>query len=692
MDAPDDNSPDRIEQVLGPGGLLSRQLPSYEARPMQLSMAHAVQRALRDQTRLVVEAGTGTGKTLAYLVPAVLSGLKVVISTGTKTLQEQIYSRDLPMLLSLMQLELPVACMKGLSNYLCLRRLDEHRRSAGTLLPDPRLEPLLRWAGSTESGDRAELAELPDGGTLWSEVSPSSDTRIGPRCAFYEDCFVTRMRRQGAAARVVVVNHHLLFADLMLRAAHPEAAVLPAYEALVLDEAHQLEGIATSFFGHSVSSGMFLRVGRDARKVALLDGDRTAERLTERMEQGAAELFHQISLEMSLLQARRSRGPARMKLESPPLAGEAQQVYLRLDSLLEAMALHLQGAAEKGREDLANLARRVTRLRDGLALFDQRPGEGFILWAQQQQRGRGFSLHASPVEVGPLLRETLLAEQLPMVFTSATLAAGSSRGRSSLGYFRQRVGLAAPAPAEPPPEHQGEPEQDRDLELEQLEEVVQELVLPSPFDFARQALMYVPSDLPQPHSADFVPAVADRVTELLQITCGRALVLFTSHRNLALASELLSGRLPYTMLCQGDRPRSLLLEQFREETSSVLLATASFWEGVDVAGESLSLVVMDKLPFAVPDDPLTSARMDLLRRQGRDPFNQYQLPQAALSLKQGFGRLIRHRQDRGVVAVLDSRLVKRGYGRFLVESLPRCPRTRHLQRVREFFAPAAAPG
>ena len=655
---------DLMQQILGPDGALSQRLGEvYEARPVQLTMARGVERALQRDSMLVVEAGTGTGKTLAYLVPALLSGLKVVISTGTKTLQEQIFRKDLPLAQELLGLNLPVACMKGISNYICQRRLSEYRRSARLLVPDPQLEPLLRWAGTTETGDRAELTALPEGGTTWPEVSPTPDSRIGPRCAFYEECFITHMRRQGAAAQVVVVNHHLLFADLLLRQQHAEAAVLPAYEALILDEAHQLESVATSFFGQRVSSGMVLTLARDARRAAVLDDDRTVDQLTEKVDGSAGELFHLLSASLS-----RGRRPGRFRLSEPPLTGRLQRPYHTLDAALEALAEHLRGAP-KEREDLANLAQRAQRLRDGLALFSEHPSEGYILWAERKQR-RGFSLHASPVEVGPLLQQTLLADGGPMVFTSATLAAGGNgtaqangNQRSPLSYYRQRVGLDGP----------------------QQQGLVDQLVLPSPFDFQQQALLYVPSDLPRPNSPEFVTRISERIIDLLAISRGRALVLFTSYRNLLAARDLIDGQLPYPLLCQGDSSRAALLDQFRQQTHSVLLATASFWEGVDVVGESLSLVVMDKLPFAVPDDPIIAARIDLLRAQGVDPFIHYQLPQTALSLKQGFGRLIRHRQDRGLVAVLDSRLARSGYARFLLQSLPPSPRTSDLDRVRAFF-------
>jgi ATP-dependent DNA helicase DinG len=655
-----------ILRLLGPGGPLASSLPgAYEHRPAQIQMARAVLQALTNDSKLVVEAGTGTGKTLAYLVPALLAELKVVISTGTKTLQEQIYKRDLPLLLEALGLDLPVACMKGISNYLCLRRYAEFRRGGDLLVPDPQLSQLARWAEVTDSGDRGELSALPDEGTLWPEVSPTHETRLGPRCPYFEDCFVTRMRREGAAARVVVVNHHLLFADLALRSAYPEAAVLPAHEALILDEAHQLEAVATSFFGSSASPGRFVSLARDSRRAAAQDQDSDAARLADGVEANAAELFHLLARQLGREAGSRGSGhnrPGRFRLHDPPLCGHLEQPYFRLDAALEALAEHLHQRAA-GREERANLVQRARRLREGLALFAERPEGGFILWAEQRPRGGGLSLHASPVEVGPLLQQTLLCEPMPMVFTSATLATGDREGQP-LAFYRQRLGLTGP----------------------ELDEQVEELVLPSPFDFAGQALLYTPRDLPLPNSPQFIGGACGRVEQLLELSAGRALVLFTSHRNLEAARALLVGRLDFPLLVQGERPRTLLLEQFREQVSSVLLATASFWEGVDVAGEALSLVIIDKLPFAVPDDPLTAARIERLRSQGRDPFVAYQLPQAALSLKQGFGRLIRHRSDRGVVAVLDRRLVERGYGRTLLSALPPCPQTTDLDQVRAFFA------
>ncbi len=685
---------DQAAAILGPEGLLAARLRgAYEPRPAQLAMARAVARCLEDESKLVVEAGTGTGKTLAYLVPAVLSGRKVVISTGTKTLQEQIFHRDLPALLEVLEAELPVACMKGISNYLCLRRLDEARRCP-QLISDPHLERLLRWAGETASGDRAELAELPDSSPLWGEVSPTPETRIGPRCRFFEDCFVTRMRRAAAAAQVVVVNHHLLLADLALRSQHPAATVLPSFEALIIDEAHQLEAIATAFFGQSASSGKLTTLARDQQRAALLHDDPRLDRLARHLAEASAELFYLLEEELPARAAcaspsgratgaRQGEGgdASRLRLHEAPLADRLQEPYFTVDAALEATSEHLRLRAS-GAEDLALLAGRAEELRQALGLFAGPPARGFIFWAEQHRSG--LSLHASPVEVGSLLARTLLADPIPVVFTSATLAtrelaaapregearrvapdgpaARSERGPSARGgcaYFRGRVGLA-----------------ERDD--------VEELVLPSPFAFERQALLYAPRDLPHPASPEFVLHASERMCQLIDITGGRALCLFTSYRHLQAARSILAAQLDYPLLCQGEAPRSRLLERFRREVASVLLATASFWEGVDVIGESLSLVIIDKLPFAVPSDPLTAARIEALRERGEEPFTAYQLPQAALALRQGFGRLIRHRADRGIVAILDRRLHEKAYGGVLLESLPPCPRTSDLLRVRAF--------
>ncbi len=642
-----------VGQILGPGGLLARAIPAYEPRPSQVDMAERVMDALRTRRPLLVEAGTGTGKTLAYLVPAILSGLKVVISTGTKNLQEQIYRKDIPLL----QAELPqvftAACMKGISNYLCRRRFKDHDlRSATRGTIDSTLDAIRSWSRETESGDRAELPQLADDSPLWREVSATAETRLGTRCPHYEECFVTQARRRAQSADLVIVNHHLFFADLALRSAWPQAQLLPAYEAVIFDEAHQLEDVATDYFGVGVSTLRVQALVRDvARAVAGNHAPDRVSALAAHVEKRSAVMFDALRRTLDVRQER-------CVVSADTWKGDAEQGAHALDTALEALENALGAASGRqladGGEEAEALGRRASAIRADLALLvegAQKFDRKHVFWAEL--RGRTVLLHASPIDVADILREKLLGQVDAAIFTSATLTAGGS-----FEFIRARLGL----------------------------ESAMEARLASPFDFQRQAILYLPKDLPEPGEEAFAEAAAERMRELVEITRGRAFLLFTSHRQLQKVYKLLAHQLEQPVLVQGEKPKHLLVEEFKRNVGSVLFATASFWEGVDVAGEALSLVVIDKLPFSPPDDPLVSARCRRLEEEGRDPFGVYQVPRAALALAQGFGRLIRHREDRGIVALLDRRASTKGYGRKVLASLPAdCPRTPSLEAVRTFW-------
>jgi ATP-dependent DNA helicase DinG len=674
--------PTRPEEVLGPGGLLAAAFPGYEHRPGQLEMAARIARALWDDERLLVEAGTGTGKTLAYLVPAVLSGRKVVVSTATKTLQDQIARVDLPRLASVLPgPPLSFAVTKGLANYVCRRRLAAYERQ--TVLPagvggggaDTAFVRLRAWVDATGSGDRSDLPDLPDDSPHWREIASSPETRVGARCPFNDVCFVTAMRRRAADAQIVVTNHHLFFADLALRAQWPDAEVLPPYEAVIFDEAHQIEDIAGEFFGVHVSTQRLGSLARDLGRAAALHPLRAGS-LSARLG-GAAGGF--ADAVRDALPRLRSGEEARVPVPEGLWSGPALGRYHALDAVLEEIGTWLDpdGAAvreaARAAPELGALGRRAEALRADLSLLiDGAGAAGSGADAGARARGasggrggsdvrwiaagpRGVGLHAAPVDVGPILSEAFGRQPGPLVFTSATLTVAGS-----FGYLRQRLGLG---------------------------DTAAEASFPSPFRYAEQALLYVAVDLPEPGDNRFPAAAAVRAAELCRITGGRALLLFTSFKNLHLAARHLRQELSLPVLVQGERPRHVLLDELRGRVGSVLLGTQSFWEGVDVPGEALSLVAIDRLPFDVPEDPLTAARIGRLREDGEDPFGAYQVPRASLALKQGFGRLIRTRADAGIVALLDGRILRRSYGGTLLASLPRdCPRTESLADVAAFWS------
>jgi ATP-dependent DNA helicase DinG len=637
-------------------------------------MAEAVEDALAEGRPLFVEAGTGTGKTLAYLVPAILSGRKVVVSTATRALEEQIVQKDLPLVreaLAPFGVQVHAALMKGLSNYLCKRRFQELRTV------DPRIEA---WASETQTGDRAELADLPEDADAWRDVQSSTETRIGARCPHFEECFVTRMRREAEAAQLVVVNHHLFFADLALRGGPrgEYASAIPNYDAVVFDEAHRLEDVATEFFGVRVSSARVEALVRDARRSLLALGQLSkggARALLDLVEEASAIFFAEMGA--------RYGADARRVLTAGDWTPAARKAHGKLEDCLQALAAHAQGARE---EAVLAIARRAYELTSDLrAIVDgsRRPaGERDDIEFDPEELARSFcrsgdldapaahvawldvkrthvALGASPIDVGPTLRKALFDRVPGVVLTSATLATALVGQEPSFHFAKARLGA--------PPETRG-------------------VVVASPFDFARRAALYVTRQMPDPADPSWEEALASRAADLVAITQGGAFVLCTSTRAMHAVHARLHARLGHPVLLQGEAPKHLLLSRFRTTGDAVLVATMSFWEGVDVPGRALRLVVIDKIPFAVPTDPVTRARCAQIEQDGGNAFAQYSVPSAAITLKQGFGRLIRTQTDAGIVAILDPRVLTRSYGKMLLASLPPARVVRDLDQLRAFWA------
>ena len=654
----------QVGAALADGGALARAMPAFEPRLGQRRMAAAAAQVLETGGVLLAEAGTGTGKTLAYLVPAILSGQRVLVSTGTRNLQDQIFYKDLPALGDALGVAVRATYMKGRGNYLCRHRFEAARAEAqDSLLPAPDrvwLDPLAEWAEQTETGDRAEVEDLPDDLPLWNDIAATSENCIGTDCPSYRECFVTTMRQRAAESDIVIVNHHLLCADAAVRqSAYGE--VIPACEVAVIDEAHQLEEVATQYFGISVSTRRFDELDRDAHQLVAGDAatvkmEDGAERelfvLLDRVREGARLLF------ATLAPAAATSGE-RTRMTSETLAPAAESGR-GLGRLLEELGAVLAGLATgSSNADCTALARRTGELRAQLAFLLAATDTAYVYFLER--RARSLFLRAAPIDVSGIVRELLLDRMRAAILTSATLTVDAS-----FAYVRGRLGI---------------------------DEAV-ELRVPPEFDYAEQAVLYLPRDMPAPRRPGFGAAVARQVAGLLRVTRGRAFVLFTSYATLREVRARLAPDLPYPILVQGSAPRTVLLREFRTTPNAVLLATASFWQGVDVAGEALSCVVIDKIPFAPPGDPLTAARLERIAEDGGNPFADYQVPLAILTLLQGLGRLLRHRTDRGVLALLDPRLHTRGYGYRFLESLPPAPVTHDLDEVDRFFnraGPAAEP-
>ena len=639
----------QVAKAFADDGPLSAAMPAFEPRSGQRQMAAAAAETFEHGGVLLAEAGSGTGKTLAYLVPAILSGHRVLISTGTKNLQDQIFYKDLPALREVLGLKFRATYMKGRGNYLCAHRFEQIRQEEVT---PPRtaaeyetLDQLAEWMVQTETGDRAEIEDLPDNLNLWSEIAATSENCIGTECPKYQECFVTQMRQRAAEADVVIVNHHLLCADAAVRqSAYGE--VIPGCTFAVIDEAHQLEDVATQYFGVAVSNHRLDELNRDGHRLLpenVTASDRALNELHQILGrlQESARTFFEFIMRTSVSTERQ-----RMTAETvAPIAEPGQMLIRNLDDLERALS-----RLDESSEDLVALGRRASEIRNQLTFLLEANDRQFVYFLEL--RGRGVVLRASPIDVSAFVRELLLDRMQGTILTSATLTVDDS-----FDYVRGRLGVVD----------------------------AHELRLPSEFNYQEQAILYLPRGMPDPRQPRFAEAVAEEVAELLRVTQGRAFVLFTSYTNLREVHALVEPVLPYPILVQGTSPRTVLLREFRATPHAVLLGTSSFWQGIDVVGDALSCVVIDKLPFASPGDPLTTARMEAVAEEGGNPFTDYQVPLAILTLLQGVGRLIRHRQDRGVLALLDPRVQTKGYGHRFLASLPAAPVTHDLKDVDHFL-------
>ena len=636
-----------IEAVLGTEGQLSRSLPGFSWRQQQQEMAEAVAGALDSGGRLIAEAGTGTGKTFAYLVPALLSGSKVIISTGTRNLQDQLFRRDLPLLQEALAIPARVALLKGRSNYLCLHRmelalLDARGHSREVAM---QLRQIQQWSMETRSGDIAELGELPEETPVWPLITSNGDNCLGSECPAYGKCHLVEARRRAQEADIVVINHHLLCADFSIKD-EGFGELLPAADAYIIDEAHQLPEVASNFFGISVGTRQFLELCRDTRSEYVKEaGD--LPRLLEQVDH----------LEKAARDFRLAFGNDGQRGTWEEIAGNPDVrnglAYLRQE--LDALHGMLDSVSGRGK-GLDSCRDRAKGLADLLTrICEPEEAGGEVRWFEVHTHS--LRLTSTPLEVSGLFREQMARHPAAWIFTSATLAVGDS-----FDHFQLQMGID-------------------DAQTRRWE---------SPFDYREQALWFVPRGLPEPSAPDYTEKVVELALPMLEASRGRAFLLFTSHRALRLAAQWLEARTELPLLVQGTAPKAELLERFVEQGNAVLLGTSSFWEGVDVRGEALSLVVIDKLPFASPGDPVLKARLDAIRKRGGNPFMQYQVPQAVIALKQGAGRLIRDVTDRGVLVVCDPRLLRKGYGHTFLEAMPDFARTRELADVLAFFGAAPA--
>lgn len=630
-----------LETIFGPGGWLASHHPSYEYRPAQLEMAELIDSALRGGHHAVAEAGTGTGKTLAYLVPILLSGQRVVISAATKNLQEQLYFKDIAFLRKLFP-KLRATLMKGRSNYLCRQKVYDMKDEPflNGLEEVDQFAKIRQWEKRTETGDRAELEILPDSSELWRRIDARRETCTGQKCKEFDRCFITKMHQQAADSDLIIVNHHLFFADLALKQTE-FAGLIPEYSAVVFDEAHEMEDVATQYFGLQVSNYRLEELARDAEAILKVKnlGSEAVQQSLERLRLASDTFF-------SVFPAQEGRFNFDQREAFLESHGRA---YETLQNALTRLLSELKGLPSRP-EEANNLIRRTQELRKAVVFLLESKERNFVYW--WERRGRGVFLEASPIDVSEILEERLFNRVESVVLTSATLSVGDN-----FQFLKKRLGVP----------------------------YAKERILPSPFDYPDQVLFYMPTSLPDPRAQNFSTCAADVIVDVLEASEGRAFVLFTSYQQMRELYERVRKRVPYEIFLQGTAPKTRLLDRFRRTPNAVLFATSSFWQGVDVQGEQLSAVIVDRLPFAVPSDPVVAARIRMINEDGGNAFTDYQIPDAIIRLKQGFGRLLRSQSDRGILCLLDNRITRKAYGKMFLESLPPYRISESLEELRRFM-------
>jgi ATP-dependent DNA helicase DinG len=646
-------SNEELEFILGPEGAIAKHHPAYEYRPGQVKMAQAVLNAIEQNHHLCVEAGTGTGKTLAYLIPAMLSRKRVIISTATKNLQEQLFSRDIPFLEKALDRKFSICYMKGRSNYLCWNKLEEMNGEQYLFSPqDPeRLSMIREWAQQTKTGDRGELVDLPEDMMLWHRLDARRETCSGQKCRNFEACFVTRVRQQAMQSDIVIVNHHLFFADLALRQ-EDFGAILPDYSILVFDEAHELEDVATQYFGIMVSNYRVEELIRDSDKTLseLHAGSEFISGQIAKLYQRSKEFFLPFQSNKEGRFTLRPLGEGLSIRRGPHPEDNVSPFYKSFRIQLEAFKSALQNVPVQS-ESIEALIRRSREIENDLASILEFDSNEHVYWCETRGRG-GVFLWASPINIFEILREHLFSRVDSAILTSATLSTGGN-----FQFVKSRLGL----------------------------ESADELLVPSHFDFGTQAIFYIPRDIPEPREEGWVRHACGEIETILEASRGRAFVLFTSYSQMEQVYQSLKNRLNFPILIQGEKSKSGLLDAFRSLPNAVLFATSSFWQGVDVQGEQLSCVIIDKLPFSVPSDPVVAARIAHVNDCGGNAFYDYQIPTATILLKQGLGRLIRSKTDRGILALLDKRILTKSYGRMFLRSLPPAPLTQDPLRMGSFL-------